>query len=205
MDLALKVKAPFVESYVLFDKRNQSLEATEREVIASDQERLVVDAYIRYRIRDPLRFYKSLGAQDVAGQSLLLRLNAALREELGRASSDAIISEQRPAMMLAIRNNLSRQAAASRLGIEVIDVRIRRADLPQATRRPCTAAWKRPGSRTPPASAPRAPSRSARSSPPPPGRRAHPRRRRRRTGPPVRGELRQGRQLCRLLSFHAGL
>ncbi|HYE45232.1 MAG TPA: protease modulator HflC [Caulobacter sp.] len=128
----LQAKFPFVESYVLFDKRNQSLEALEREVIASDQERLVVDAYLRYRIRDPLRFYKSLGAQDVAGQSLLLRLNAALREELGRASSDAIISDQRPAMMRAIRDNLSRQARVSRLGIEVIDVRIRRADLPQA-------------------------------------------------------------------------
>lgn len=128
----LKVKVPFVESFVLFDKRNQSLEEQEREIIARDQERLVVDAYVRYRIRDPLRFYVTLGTQLEAEASLKLRLNAALREELGQAPSDAIISTQRPTLMRAIRNNLARQAQASRLGIEVIDVRIRRADLPEA-------------------------------------------------------------------------
>jgi len=128
----LKVKVPFVESFVLFDKRNQSLEEQEREIIARDQERLVVDAYVRYRIRDPLRFYVTLGTQLEAEASLKLRLNAALREELGQAPSDAIISTQRPTLMRAIRNNLARQAEASRLGIEVIDVRIRRADLPEA-------------------------------------------------------------------------
>jgi membrane protease subunit HflC len=128
----LKIKVPFVESFVLFDRRNQSLEEREREIIARDQERLVVDAYVRYRISNPLRFYVTLGTQNEAEASLKLRLNAALREELGQADSDDIISVERPALMRRIRDNLARQAQTSRLGIEVIDVRIRRADLPEA-------------------------------------------------------------------------
>lgn len=128
----LKLKVPFVESRVMFDKRNQSLETTEREIIAGNQERLVVDAFVRFRINDPYRFYTALGDQSTAGDRLLLRLNASLREALGRASSDDIISSKRAALMSTIRDNLGRQARASRLGIEVIDVRIRRADLPEA-------------------------------------------------------------------------
>ncbi|MBX3479829.1 MAG: protease modulator HflC [Caulobacter sp.] len=132
MGPGLKVKIPFVESRVMFDKRNQSLETTEREIIAGNQERLVVDAFVRYRISDPYRFYNALGDQSTASDRLLLRLNASLREALGRASSDDIISSKRAALMNTIRDNLSRQAKASRLGIEVVDVRIRRADLPEA-------------------------------------------------------------------------
>jgi modulator of FtsH protease HflC len=128
----LKVKVPFVENMLMFDKRNQSLETTEREILAGNQERLVVDAFVRFRISDPFRYYSALGDPTTAGDRLLLRLNASLREALGRASSDDIISSKRASLMNVIRDNLSRQARASRLGIEVIDVRIRRADLPQA-------------------------------------------------------------------------
>ncbi len=136
----LKAKWPFVESHLVFDKRNQMLEATQEEIIAGNQERLVVDAFIRYRIRDPYRFYTALGDADTASNRLEQRLNAALRQALGTANSEDIISSKRSALMNVIRDNLIRQARSSRLGIEIIDVRIKRADLPTANQ---TAVYER--------------------------------------------------------------
>jgi membrane protease subunit HflC len=136
----LKAKWPFVESHLVFDKRNQMLEATQEEIIAGNQERLVVDAFIRYRIRDPYRFYTALGDADTANNRLEQRLNAALRQALGTANSEDIISSKRSALMNVIRDNLIRQARSSRLGIEIIDVRIKRADLPAANQ---TAVYER--------------------------------------------------------------
>ena len=136
----LKAKWPFVESHLVFDKRNQMLEATQEEIIAGNQERLVVDAFIRYRIRDPYRFYTALGDADTASNRLEQRLNAALRQALGTANSEDIISSKRSALMNVIRDNLIRQARSSRLGIEIIDVRIKRADLPAANQ---TAVYER--------------------------------------------------------------
>jgi membrane protease subunit HflC len=140
----LKVKIPFAESRILFDKRNLSQEANEEEIIAGNQGRLVVDAFLRYRISDPYRFYTALGDPATAKDRLGQRLNAALREQLGTAASQEIISSKRRALMAATKASLARQARTSRLGIEVIDVRIRRADLPQANQeavfeRMCTA------------------------------------------------------------------
>ncbi|MES2034349.1 MAG: protease modulator HflC [Pseudomonadota bacterium] len=136
----LKIKIPFVETRILFDKRNLVQETTEEEIIAGNQERLVVDAFLRYRIRDPYRFYTALGDSRTASDRLEQRLNAALREQLGTAASEDIISGKRSALMAATRESLVRQARTSRLGIEVIDVRIRRADLPQANQ---TAVFER--------------------------------------------------------------
>jgi membrane protease subunit HflC len=128
----LKAKWPFIESRLVFDKRNQMLEARQEEINTGDQERLVVDAFIRYRIKDPFRFYTALGTADNAASRLEQRLNAALRQALGTANSDEIISSRRSALMDVIRQNLISQARSSRLGIEIIDVRIKRADLPAA-------------------------------------------------------------------------
>jgi membrane protease subunit HflC len=128
----LKAKWPFIESRLVFDKRNQMLEARQEEINTGDQERLVVDAFIRYRIKDPYRFYTALGTSDNAASRLEQRLNAALRQALGTAASDEIISSRRSALMDIIRQNLVAQANSSRLGIEIIDVRIKRADLPAA-------------------------------------------------------------------------
>lgn len=136
----LKVKIPFIESRVLFDKRNLVQETTREEIIAGNQERLEVDAFLRYRISDPYRFYTALGDERVASDRLEQRLNAALRQALGTTASEDIISSKRGALMRATRDSLVRQARTSRLGIEVIDVRIRRADLPTANQ---TAVFER--------------------------------------------------------------
>ncbi|MBP7704531.1 MAG: protease modulator HflC [Caulobacter sp.] len=128
----LKVKIPFVEQPVIFDKRNQAVVVNRREILTADQERLMVDAFVRYRISDPVRFYKSLRNQDTANDRLGQIVNAALRQELGSVSSEDIIAKRRSALTRATRDNLAARAGGSRLGIQVIDVRIRSADLPEA-------------------------------------------------------------------------
>lgn len=128
----LKFKVPFLESRVLFLKINQPLELNRREIITGNQERLMVDAFVRYRIDDPVRFYKRLGSQSVAADRLNLVVNASLRQVLGGASSEEIISIRRAALMRQMRTDLAARATASKLGIKVLDVRIRSADLPEA-------------------------------------------------------------------------
>jgi membrane protease subunit HflC len=128
----LQAKWPFTESIVVFDKRNQMLESNQEEIIAGNQERLMVDAFIRYRIRDPYRYFTALGNAETARSRLEQRLNAALRQALGTANSEDIISARRSELMKIIQANLISQANSSRLGIEIIDVRIKRADLPVA-------------------------------------------------------------------------
>jgi modulator of FtsH protease HflC len=127
----LQFKLPW-EQVVAFDRRNQSLDAEKEEVIAADQERLVVDAFMRYRITDPLQYYRTLGDDTTAHDRLDRLVNSALREVLGSATSTDIISGRRSALMVQTRDEVARQATASRLGIQIIDLRIKRADLPQA-------------------------------------------------------------------------
>jgi membrane protease subunit HflC len=131
-DPGLKVKVPFLENVILLDKRNQALEADQEEIIAADQERLVVDAFLRYRISDPLQFFRTLRDERTAADRLERLVNSSLRQVLGSASSNDIIAGRRAALMLATRNDVTTRARAARLGIEVIDIRIKRADLPQA-------------------------------------------------------------------------
>jgi len=128
----LKLKVPFLESRILFLKINQPLELPTREIITGNKERLMVDAFVRYRIEDPVRFYKGLGDQKVAADRLNLMVNATLRRVLGGASSEDIISLRREALTGLMRTDLAARASASKLGIRVIDVRIRSADLPDA-------------------------------------------------------------------------
>ena len=128
----LKVKVPFLENVVQFDKRNQPLEAQQEEIIAADQERLVVDAFLRYRIADPLQFFRTLRDERTANDRLERLVNSSLRQVLGSASSNDIIAGRRAQLMQLIRTDVINRARQARLGIEVIDVRIRRADLPAA-------------------------------------------------------------------------
>jgi membrane protease subunit HflC len=128
----LKLKIPFLESRILFLKINQPLELNRREIITGNQERLMVDAFVRYRIDDPVRFYTRLGDQRTAADRLNLVVNASLRQVLGGASSEDIISLRRAALTRQMRIDLATRANASKLGIKVIDVRIRSADLPEA-------------------------------------------------------------------------
>jgi membrane protease subunit HflC len=128
----LKIKIPFFETALLFDKRNLNLPVNQHEILAGNQERLMIDAFVRYRISDPVRFYVRLGDERSAPVRLNSVINASLRQVLGTASSEEIISTRRSQLMRRMRDDLGGRARASRFGIEVIDVRIRTADLPQA-------------------------------------------------------------------------
>jgi len=125
----LNFKAPFIDSVVHIDKRILDLEAPPQEVIASDQKRLVVDAFARYRIKDPLRFYQTLGSINGANSQLSILLNSALRRVLGEVTFSHVVRDQRADLMARIRELVDHEATA--FGIEVVDVRIRRADLPE--------------------------------------------------------------------------
>ena len=127
----LKVKAPW-ESVVRLDKRNQGLDADTAEIIAADQERLSVDAFLRYRITNPVTYYTSLGDDATAHDRLDRLISATLREVLGSANSTDIISGRRAQLMQQATNEVAAQAKAERLGIQVIDLRIKHADLPEA-------------------------------------------------------------------------
>jgi membrane protease subunit HflC len=128
----LKMKAPFLDNVILLDKRNLALEAEKEEIIAVDQERLVVDAFVRYRISDPLRYYQTLRNETIAADRIERLVNSSLRQILGAASSSDIISGRRGELMAQTRADVAKRAEASKLGIQIIDLRIKRADLPQA-------------------------------------------------------------------------
>lgn len=124
----LNFKAPFIDSVISIDKRILDLENPSQEVIASDQKRLVVDAFARYRIKNALRFYQSVGSIQAANLQLTTLLNAALRRVLGEVSFITVVRDERERLMGRIREQLDREADG--YGIQVVDVRIRRADLP---------------------------------------------------------------------------
>jgi membrane protease subunit HflC len=125
----LNFKVPFIDTVISIDKRILDLENPSQEVIASDQKRLVVDAFARYRIKDALRFYQTLGSIQAANIQLTTLLNASLRRVLGEVTFINVVRDERDVLMARIREQLDREAAS--YGIAVIDVRIRRADLPE--------------------------------------------------------------------------
>ncbi len=125
----LNFKAPFIDSVISIDKRILDLENPSQEVIAADQKRLVVDAFARYRIDNPLRFYQSVGSIQAANIQLTTLLNAALRRVLGEVTFINVVRDERDNLMARIREQLDREA--DQYGIQVVDVRIRRADLPE--------------------------------------------------------------------------
>ena len=125
----LNFKAPFIDTVISIDKRILDLENPSQEVIAADQKRLVVDAFARYRIKDPLRFYQSIGSIQAANIQLTTLLNAALRRVLGEVTFITVVRDERENLMARIRDYLDKEA--DQYGIQVVDVRIRRADLPE--------------------------------------------------------------------------
>jgi len=126
----LQVKIPFIQNVVFIDRRILSLDPQPEEVIASDQKRLIVDAYARFKIVDPLKFYISVGDERVARSRLATIINSRLRGVLGKQSLATLLSEDRSKQMDIIQNDVNTEAL--NFGIEIIDVRIKRADLPQA-------------------------------------------------------------------------
>src|SRR3954467_13735403 len=127
-DPGLNFKIPLIDSVIPVDKRILDLENPAQEVIASDQKRLVVDAFARYRIQDPLRFYQTVNSVAGANSQLSVLLNAALRRVLGESTLTHVVRDDRAALMARVRDQLDREAR--NYGIQVVDVRIRRADLP---------------------------------------------------------------------------
>ncbi len=126
----LQVKIPFIQNVVFIDRRILSLDPAPEEVIASDQKRLIVDAYARFKIVDPLKFYISVGDERVARSRLATIINSRLRSVLGTQSLATLLSEDRAKQMAIIQEGVN--AEAKKFGITIIDVRIKRADLPQA-------------------------------------------------------------------------
>lgn len=127
-DAGLHTKIPFVQSVVDLDNRIIDLESDKQEVLASDNQRILVDAFVRYHIADPLKFYQTVGTVQRANNQLGSILNSALRRVLGEATLPQIVREQRDQLMVKIRDLVDTEGR--RLGVSVNDVRIRRADLP---------------------------------------------------------------------------
>ncbi len=129
-DAGLHFKVPFVQNVITIDKRILDLDIQPEEVIASDQKRLVVDAFARFRITEPLKFYQTVGNEAVARSRLGTILQSSLRRVLGEESFEAVVRDDRSELMTRIKRQMNGEA--SQFGIDVVDVRIRRADLPEA-------------------------------------------------------------------------
>ncbi|HTZ77188.1 MAG TPA: protease modulator HflC [Stellaceae bacterium] len=127
-DPGLKFKIPLVQNVVFYDKRILYLEPSAEEVNAADQKRLVVDSYARYTIDSPLQFYQSVGSEAAANARLSSIINSTLRQVIGNVPLASVVAERRAEVMQDVRTAVNVQAKA--FGITVIDVRIRRADLP---------------------------------------------------------------------------
>ena len=125
----LHFKYPFIENVVFLDNRILVVEAPKQEVLASDNNRLDVDSFLRYRIVDPLKFYQTVGSPDRANNQLGYILNSAVRRVLGEANMTQIVRDDRADLMVKIREQVNEEG--KRLGIAAVDVRIRRADLPR--------------------------------------------------------------------------
>jgi len=127
----LKFKLPFVQNVELYEKRIIDLDPPVQEVLLADQKRITVDSFARYRISDPLRFKQRALTEANFRQVFGGRLNSSVRSEVAKVSLADMLSEQRARVMARITNSMKAQAPD--FGIEVVDVRIGRTDLPEAT------------------------------------------------------------------------
>ncbi len=125
----LHFKVPFIENVVYFDRRILDVETPKQEVLAADNNRIEVDSFLRYRISNALEFYKAVRTEEIAANQLGSVMNSVVRRVLGEATMIQIVRDNRAAMVQEIRKLVN--AEGIRLGVEVIDVRIRRADLPR--------------------------------------------------------------------------
>tara|TARA_B110000003_G_scaffold257711_1_gene276261 strand:+ start:20 stop:886 length:867 start_codon:yes stop_codon:yes gene_type:complete len=126
----LNFKLPFIQNVVYLDKRVLNLDNAPEEVIAADQKRLIVDAIARFKIIDPLKFYISVGNERVARSRLSTIINSRIRGVLGTQKLSTLLSTDRAKQMSIIQNDVNEEAKS--FGIEIVDVRIKRADLPPA-------------------------------------------------------------------------
>jgi len=126
----LNFKIPFIQNVVYLDRRVLNLDNPPEEVIAADQKRLIVDAFARFKIVDPLKFYISVGDERVARSRLATIINSRIRSVLGTQQLATLLSTDRAVHMATIQNDVNTEA--QNFGITIVDVRIKRADLPQA-------------------------------------------------------------------------
>ena len=130
MKPGINFKIPFIQNVVFLDKRILNLDTPPEEVIASDQKRLIVDAFARFQIVDPLKFYISVGNERVARSRLSTIINSRIRSVLGTQRLQTLLSADRTNQMSLIQDGVNNEA--ENFGIKIVDVRIKRADLPQA-------------------------------------------------------------------------
>ncbi len=126
----LNFKLPFIQNVVYLDKRILNLDNDPEEVIAADQKRLIVDAFARFKIVDPLKFYISVGNERVARSRLSTIINSRIRGVLGTQELATLLSTDRARQMQIIQSQVNQEA--QNFGINIVDVRIKRADLPPA-------------------------------------------------------------------------
>ena len=126
----LYFKYPLVQTATVYDKRILALDMRPQEVIAADQKRVVVDAFTRFKITDPLLFYQAVTNEQVARSRLTSSVDASLRRVIGSANFEAIVRDERSTMMKRIAEDVNAQARE--FGIDIVDVRLKRVDLPQA-------------------------------------------------------------------------
>lgn len=122
-------RIPFIENVVRIDRRILSVSMQSQEVLSTDQLRLQVDAYARFRIIDPVRMVRTAGSTARVEEQLQPILTSVLRQELGKRTFQSLLTADRGAAMIQIRNGLDQQARE--YGAQVLDVRIKRADLPE--------------------------------------------------------------------------
>lgn len=133
------LRVPFYESVSRIEKRVLDLEMTDEEVLSNDQQRLLVNAYARFRVTDPVRMVQRAGDTDGVRTALEPILNSVLRQELGRRTFQAMLTAERGPALANVRENLNRQA--KQYGAEIIDVQIKRTDLPDGA--PLESAFQR--------------------------------------------------------------
>lgn len=125
----LKWKMPFVDTVEYVDKRILDLDTTEQEVTAADQQRMIVDAYARYRITDPLKFYQNIRSEERVRSVVGPLIESEIRRVVGSTTLQEIVKDKRESMMKEIAKQVNKEGAD--YGLEVVDVRIKRTDLPQ--------------------------------------------------------------------------
>ena len=134
----LYFRVPFLENVARVEKRLLDLEMSDEEVLSNDQQRLLVNAYARFRITDPVRMVERAGSAEGVRNALEPILNSVLRQELGRRTFQNMLTAERGSALANVRANLDRQA--NQYGAEVVDVQIKRTDLPDA---PLQSAFRR--------------------------------------------------------------
>ncbi|WP_072369039.1 protease modulator HflC [Hyphomicrobium sp. NDB2Meth4] len=128
-DPGLYFKAPFIDTVEIYDKRILDLDSQAQEVTAADQKRLVVDSFARYRIVDPLKFYQTLRYEEAVRSRLGPIIDSALRRVLGGATFQDVVRDKREELMQRIAKQVNQEG--NEFGLKVVDVRIKRADLPE--------------------------------------------------------------------------